>query len=122
MLGLAELQACLKPWVAARSDDPALVWPPRLAQVYPGDLGALAPLYLHFVRLEPGEALFLPAGELHCYLHGVAVEVMAGSDNVLRGGLTSKPVDVDELMRIMTFAAAVQKRFTPATRRSSGCR
>jgi len=82
-------------------DDPALAWIPRLARLHPGDAGALAPLLLEYVRLEPGEALFLPAGELHGYLGGFAVEVMASSDNVLRGGLTSKRVDEEELLRIL---------------------
>ena len=56
-------------------------------------MGALAPLYLNLVTLAPGEALFLPAGELHAYLEGTALEIMANSDNVLRGGLTPKHVD-----------------------------
>jgi mannose-6-phosphate isomerase len=81
--------------------DPGLAWIPRLAQLHPGDAGALAPLFLEHVVLAPGEALFLPAGELHGYLGGFAVEVMASSDNVLRGGLTSKHVDVEELLRIL---------------------
>ena len=86
---------------SALTDDPGLAWIPRLARLYPGDAGALAPLFLEHVLLEPGEALFLSPGELHGYLGGFAVEVMASSDNVLRGGLTSKHVDVDELLRIL---------------------
>jgi mannose-6-phosphate isomerase len=76
------------------------VW---LAEQYPGDPGVLAPFLLNAVRLEPGEALFLPAGELHCYLSGVAMEAMANSDNVLRGGLTPKHMDVPELLRTLSF-------------------
>jgi mannose-6-phosphate isomerase len=83
--------------------DPGLAWIPRLARLHPGDAGALAPLFLEHVVLAPGEALFLPAGELHGYLGGFAVEVMASSDNVLRGGLTSKHIDVEELLRILRF-------------------
>ncbi len=83
--------------------DEAFSWVVRLAGAHPEDLGVLAPLYLHWVRLAPGEALFLPAGELHCYLHGTALELMANSDNVLRGGLTPKHVDVDELLHIGVF-------------------
>jgi mannose-6-phosphate isomerase len=75
----------------------------RLAEQHPGDPGVLAPLLLHFVALEPGEALFLPAGELHSYLGGVGVELMANSDNVLRGGLTAKHVDVPELLATLSF-------------------
>lgn len=75
----------------------------ELYQRYPGDVGVLAPLFLNCVTLEPGQALFLGARELHCYLEGVGIEIMANSDNVLRGGLTPKHVDVDELLRVLTF-------------------
>lgn len=75
----------------------------RLAQAYPGDPGVLAPLFLNLVELAPGEAMFLDAGELHAYLGGLAVEVMASSDNVLRGGLTPKHVDVGELVSTLSF-------------------
>ena len=91
---------------AAGADDPALLWIARLGDLYPGDPGALAPLFLHYFRLAPGEAIFLPPGELHTYLGGLAVEVMASSDNVLRGGLTAKHVDVEELLRILRFEPA----------------
>jgi mannose-6-phosphate isomerase len=83
--------------------DPAWEWVPRLHARYPGDIGALSPLYLNLVTLGPEEALFLPAGELHTYLEGTAIEIMANSDNVLRGGLTPKHVDVPELLAILTF-------------------
>jgi mannose-6-phosphate isomerase len=79
-------------------------WIPRLAQAYPGDIGALAPLFLNLVCLQPGEALFLPAGELHAYLEGTGIEIMANSDNVLRGGLTPKHVDLPELLAVLNFA------------------
>ncbi|MDR1588356.1 MAG: mannose-6-phosphate isomerase, class I [Treponema sp.] len=75
----------------------------RLAELYPGDPAVLAPLYLNLFRLEPGEAVFLHAGVLHAYLQGLGVELMANSDNVLRGGLSSKHVDLPELMRILDF-------------------
>jgi mannose-6-phosphate isomerase len=55
------------------------------------------------VRLEPGQAIWMPAGNLHAYLRGLGVELMAASDNVLRGGLTPKRVDVDELLRVLVF-------------------
>jgi mannose-6-phosphate isomerase len=88
---------------AADADDPALAWIARLGELHPGDPGAIAPLLLHHLRLAPGEAIFLRPGELHTYLRGFAVEVMASSDNVLRGGLTKKHVDVEELLRILRF-------------------
>lgn len=75
----------------------------ELWRQYPGDPGVLAPLFLHRVSLAPGEALFLAAGELHAYLSGVGIELMGNSDNVLRGGLTPKHVDVDELLRTLDF-------------------
>ena len=68
-------------------------------------------------RLQPGEAIFLPAGNLHSYLHGVGMEVMANSDNVLRGGLTPKHVDVPELLRVLDFAPGPRRRAASATHR-----
>ena len=67
-------------------------------------------LLLNYVRLQPGEAIFLAAGNVHAYLRGLGVEVMANSDNVLRCGLTSKHVDVAELLRITDFSALPQPR------------
>ncbi|MDR2029170.1 MAG: mannose-6-phosphate isomerase, class I [Treponema sp.] len=74
------------------------------AGLYPGDPSALAPLYLNLISLAPGQAIFLPAGILHAYIYGFGVELMANSDNVLRGGLTPKYIDVDELLNILEFA------------------
>ena len=74
-----------------------------LYQEYPSDMGVLAPLYLNLVHLNPGEAMYLPAGQLHAYLEGLGMELMANSDNVLRGGLTPKQVDVPELLKTLTF-------------------
>jgi len=67
------------------------------------DRGLLSIFLLNLVRLRPGQAVFLPAGELHTYLQGVGVEVMANSNNVLRGGLTTKHVDLRELLHILSF-------------------
>jgi mannose-6-phosphate isomerase len=75
----------------------------ELGERYPGDAGVLAALLLNRIGLAPGEGIFLPAGNLHSYLHGVGIEVMANSDNVLRGGLTPKHVDVPELLRVLDF-------------------
>ncbi|GHE11666.1 mannose-6-phosphate isomerase, class I [Streptomyces alanosinicus] len=76
-----------------------------IAQHYPGDPGVIAAMLLNYVRLQPGEALFLGAGIPHAYLNGLGVEIMANSDNVLRCGLTPKHVDVPELLRIVRFEA-----------------
>jgi mannose-6-phosphate isomerase len=77
----------------------------ELSERYPGDAGVLAALLLNRVTIEPGEALYLPAGNLHAYLSGAGIELMANSDNVLRGGLTPKHVDVPELLRVLDFVA-----------------
>ena len=74
-----------------------------IARHYPGDPGVIAGLLLNHVRLQPGEAMFLGAGIPHAYLEGLAVEIMATSDNVLRCGLTPKHVDVPELLRVVRF-------------------
>jgi mannose-6-phosphate isomerase len=79
-------------------------WILRLGELYPGDIGIVLALLLNLVELEPGHALYLSAGNLHVYLRGVGIEIMANSDNVLRGGLTPKHVDPSELMRVLTFA------------------
>lgn len=76
-----------------------------IAHHYPGDPGVIAAMLLNHVRLQPGEALYLGAGVPHAYLDGLAVEIMANSDNVLRCGLTPKHVDVPELLRIVRFEA-----------------
>lgn len=75
----------------------------ELAAAYPGDVGVVVALLLNQVTLAPGEAIFMPAGNLHAYLRGTGVEIMAASDNVLRGGLTPKHVDVAELLRVLRF-------------------
>ncbi|TCN57127.1 mannose-6-phosphate isomerase type 1 [Rhodococcus sp. SMB37] len=77
----------------------------QLAEIYPGDAGVLASLLLNRITLEPGQGLYLDAGNLHAYLHGMGIEIMANSDNVLRGGLTPKHVDVPELLRVLDFGA-----------------
>ncbi|WNG57443.1 mannose-6-phosphate isomerase, class I [Archangium gephyra] len=80
-----------------------LQWAPRLGELYPGDPGVIGALMLNLVRLRPGEAIYLSAGNLHAYLRGMGVEIMANSDNVLRGGCTPKHVDVPELLRVLDF-------------------
>lgn len=91
-------------------EDRAFFWMVKLNREYPGDVGIFSPLFLNLVELDPGEAIFLPAGELHAYLQGVGIELMANSDNVLRGGLTPKHIDVPELLRIVNFKAGPTQR------------
>ncbi|MEX1078679.1 MAG: mannose-6-phosphate isomerase, class I [Homoserinimonas sp.] len=76
----------------------------RLDAAHPGDPGIVVSLLINRVTLRRGDALYLPAGNIHAYLDGLAVELMVASDNVLRGGLTSKHVDVAELLRVLDFS------------------
>ena len=79
-------------------------WVRRLAAQYPRDAGVLSPYLLNLVHLAPGEGVYTGAGTLHAMLRGTAVELQASSDNVLRGGLTPKHIDLAELLRVATFA------------------
>jgi mannose-6-phosphate isomerase len=83
--------------------DPVFQWIRRLHAEFPGDLGVLFPAILNLFCLEPGQALYLACGEPHAYFDGIGIELMANSDNVLRGGLTLKHLDVQELLSILTF-------------------
>ncbi|MDO3637105.1 mannose-6-phosphate isomerase, class I [Mycolicibacterium arseniciresistens] len=85
----------------------------ELGERYPGDAGVLAALLLNRISLRPGEGIYLPAGNLHAYLRGIGVEVMANSDNVLRGGLTPKHVDVPELLRVLDFTPTPEDELRP---------
>ena len=79
----------------------------ELDEHYPGDPGILAALLMNRMGFGRFQGLFLPAGNLHAYLHGIGVEIMANSDNVMRGGLTPKHVDVSELLAILDFTPGV---------------
>jgi mannose-6-phosphate isomerase len=116
-LGDSERIRLLGPFVSRANDshEEAWRWVSRLHEKYPGDLGVLAPLLLNLIELQPEEAVFLEAGELHAYLEGTGVEIMANSDNVLRGGLTSKHVDVEELLAIATFESGPARSLRPET-------
>ena len=78
-------------------------WTARVGADYPDDAGVVVILMLNLVSLSPGEAVFLQPRTMHAYLQGAGVEIMAGSDNVLRGGLTPKHIDVDELLGSLDF-------------------
>jgi len=92
---------------------PAFYWMKRLYNEYPGDIGVLSPLFLNIVSLKPNEALYIDAGELHAYLEGSGLELMANSDNVIRGGLTPKHVDVTELINILDFTSREPRIILP---------
>ena len=105
------LSAAIK-WAQQQTSSEAS-WVLNLSEKHPLDMGILSPLYLNLVYLEPGEALYLPAGKMHAYLKGFGVELMANSDNVIRGGLTSKHVDVSELLNVLTFQTNPQEILHP---------
>jgi mannose-6-phosphate isomerase len=79
----------------------------RVADDHPGDLGLVAMLLMRHLVLQPGQALFMPAGGLHAYLEGTGIEVLANSDNVVRAGLTPKHIDVPELLKLLDPAVTV---------------
>jgi mannose-6-phosphate isomerase len=85
----------------------------ELNAYYPGDPGVLAALLMNRITMQPGDALFMPPGNLHAYLSGGGVEIMANSDNVMRGGLTPKYVNVDELLSILDFTPGLRGLITP---------
>ena len=112
-----EMRDALTDFVLSREDGPKdceLALMRSFAEQYPGDPAIISPLYLNVFRLKPGEAVFLKAGILHAYISGFAVELMANSDNVLRGGLTQKHVDVAELMKVLEFAPMKPSVLKPA--------
>ncbi|RLB93256.1 MAG: mannose-6-phosphate isomerase, class I, partial [Deltaproteobacteria bacterium] len=90
-------------FAASQDNDNAYKWMIKLHKNYPDDIGIFSPIILNLIRLEPGQAMFLPAGQLHSYLEGTGIELMANSDNVLRGGLTPKYIDVPELLSVLNF-------------------
>ncbi len=90
-----------------QDSNPTFGWILKLHKKYPEDIGIFSPVILNLICLEPGQAMFLPAGELHAYLDGLGIELMANSDNVLRGGLTPKHIDVPELLKVLNFKEQV---------------
>jgi mannose-6-phosphate isomerase len=85
----------------AASSRPEARWAVALDARCPGDPSVAVTLLLNYVRLEPGEAIQLAPGNLHCYLGGAGVELMGASDNVVRAGLTTKRIDVDAVLEVM---------------------
>jgi mannose-6-phosphate isomerase len=79
----------------------------RVAAHHPGDLGVIALLLIRHVVLQPGQAVFMPAGGLHAYLRGTGIELLANSDNVVRAGLTPKHIDVPELLKLVDPSVSV---------------
>lgn len=85
----------------------------QLNSFYPNDIGIMCAIMLNVVVLEPGQAMFIRAGVLHAYIEGTGMEVMANSDNVLRGGLTTKYIDVPELLSTLSFYTGDVKILPP---------
>lgn len=99
----------------ARADErPEYHFVGELAENFPQDVGIVASLFLHFVRVGPGESVYIGAGMVHSYIRGLGLELMATSNNVLRAGLTAKHVDIPELLRLVTFAPGGPERLQPA--------
>jgi mannose-6-phosphate isomerase len=99
---------------AARSiDDPRCRWLASLAVLHPNDPSAAISLLLNHVTLGAGQAIFLGPGNLHAYLNGVGVEILASSDNVVRCGLTSKHVDAQEVLRVIDPTPLLEPIVTP---------
>lgn len=86
------------------------------AAIHPDDPGALVALLMHLVQLAPGEALYVPSGTIHAYVSGLGLEVMATSDNVIRGGLTVKHIDVAELEKVVSYTPTHPPIIHPSVR------
>jgi mannose-6-phosphate isomerase len=84
-------------------EERAFAWVRRLLHLHPNDIGALSPILFNCLELGPGQGIFIGAGEPHAYLEGTALEIMANSDNVIRGALTDKHVDIPELISNLSF-------------------
>lgn len=98
---------------AGISETPEAYWMDRLSRAYPEDIGILAPIYLNLLEIAPGRAVYLPPGVMHAYLYGTGIEIMANSDNVLRGGLTAKHIDVKELIEVLDFQSTSPEVLSP---------
>ncbi len=100
--------------------DPRCTWLAKLGHQFPGDPSAAIALILNYVSLRPGEAIYLGAGNLHAYLGGTGVEVMANSDNVVRAGLTSKHVDADEVLTVLDTTPLIDPLVRPVPTTDGG--
>jgi mannose-6-phosphate isomerase len=97
----------------ARHDRAEAALVTELSYRYPGDPSVVVTLLLNRIRLAPGQAVFLGPGNLHAYLDGFGVEIMGSSDNVVRGGLTVKHVDVEELLAVLDYEPLAEPVVTP---------
>lgn len=104
----------------ANLDDDYLSNALAASTIHPDDPGALVTLLMNLVHLSPGESIFIPDGTIHAYVAGLGVEVMATSDNVIRGGLTIKHIDIDELDRVVRYQPDPPPRMTPPVEQTDG--
>lgn len=85
-----------------------------LAETYPFDPGIISPLLLNVIHLKAFDAIYIEAGIMHAYLNGAGLELMANSDNVIRGGLSPKHIDLERLLKISNFQP-YQPKWVPAS-------
>jgi mannose-6-phosphate isomerase len=102
-LAASMIAAALEAKTVPAGREGAFRWALRIMGIFPGDVGAIMPLILNHIVLEPGEAACIRPGELHAHLSGTCLEIMANSDNVIRGALTPKFVDLPELVSVLSF-------------------
>lgn len=95
----------------------------RLHSDFPGDVGCLAPYFMNYIILQPGQAIFLKPNLLHAYLSGDCVECMACSDNVVRAGLTPKHIDVPTLIEMVDYSSYEPHEllFNPELENANSC-
>ncbi|MGV8966428.1 MAG: mannose-6-phosphate isomerase, class I [Cellulomonas sp.] len=98
---------------ARRNERPEYRFVGELAENFPQDVGIVAALFLHYVKVEPGESVYIGAGMVHSYIGGLGLELMATSNNVLRAGLTAKHVDIPEMLKLVAFAPGGPPRLEP---------
>jgi mannose-6-phosphate isomerase len=98
---------------AAASKGVRYRWIVELNRQYPGDIGVVSPLFLNLLHLSPGQAEYLAPGMVHAYLRGVAIELMSNSDNVVRGGLSVRHVDIPEFIKILRYNESPVEPVTP---------
>jgi mannose-6-phosphate isomerase len=105
-------------WAFEQKDSPSMsdapAWLQTIATHHPTDCGLRVAPLLHYITLQPGEAICLPAGNLHAYLHGFGLEVMKSSDNVIRAGFTNKHIDIAELLRIVDVTPLAHPVVSPS--------
>ena len=115
LLGIEDNSGILEElhWNIANLDPIREKWTTELIELYAPKLDPLATLLCNLVLLKPGESLYLPPKCVHAYLNGTVVEVMANSDNVLRGGLTHKPIDKENFLKVLDSESAIAIPITP---------